>query len=286
MRAPEATLGAAAQPAPPSAAPAPKSSSFYLALRLLPPERRAAMYAVYAFCRDVDDIADSEGPAAERLAALDGWRAAIAALFAGRPDPALADLAVATQRYHLRRADFEALIDGMAMDVEADIRAPSRATLDLYVDRVASAPGRLSARVFGLAPDAAEALALHLGRALQLTNILRDVDEDAERGRLYLPREDLEAAGITSQEIGKVLADPRLTTACMAVAARASHAFDEATRVMDAAPRQAVKAPRLMAAAYRPVLDRLMARGWAPPREHVSKSKKALLGAVLRYGLF
>ncbi|GAB5374680.1 MAG: hypothetical protein AcusKO_11420 [Acuticoccus sp.] len=177
-----ATTMEGAAPTDPAAsgASAPTSSSFYLALRLLPPERRTAMYAVYAFCRAVDDIADNEGPRPERVAALDDWRRAIDALFAGHPAPALGDLHTATRRYDLQRADFEALIDGMAMDVTDDIVAPARATFDRYVDRVASAPGRLSARVFGLEPEAATRLAHHLGRRalsplLQITNILRDV---------------------------------------------------------------------------------------------------------------
>ena len=97
--------------------------------------------------------------------------------------------------YDLSHEDFDAVIDGMAMDAAQDIRAPDWATLDLYCDRVASAVGRLSVRIFGLAPEPGEALAHHLGRALQLTNILRDIDEDAGVGRLYLPREALEQRG-------------------------------------------------------------------------------------------
>lgn len=268
-------------------APAPRKSSFYLALRLLSPAQRQAMYAVYAFCRAVDDIADSEGPRGERLAALAKWREAIEALYAGHlPSPDLAPLKDAIARYRLEKADCHALIDGMAMDVETTILAPDRTTLDLYVDRVASAPGRLSVRVFGLPGEEGTRLAHHLGRALQLTNILRDVDEDAERGRLYLPREDLAAAGITETKVAPVLAHPRLTEACTAIAQRAAHDFKMAGTIMDDAPRRAVRAPRLMAAAYGPVLDRLLARGWAPPREPVRKSKSALLGAMLRYAFF
>ncbi len=267
-------------------APAPRKSSFYLALRLLPPRQRRAMYAVYGFCRAVDDIADGEDPRAERLAALARWRAAIADLYAGRPRRGLEPLDEARIGYDLRQADFEAVIDGMAMDVEDDINAPDRATLDLYVDRVAAAPGRLSVRVFGLAERAGIDLAHHLGRALQLTNILRDLDEDAARGRLYLPREDLAAAGIAPGPIAGVLSDPRLGATCSALAHRAAGHFDEAGRIMDAAPRRTVRAPRLMAAAYRPVLDKMLQRGWAPPRTRISKSKSALVKAALRHAFF
>ncbi len=156
-------------------------SSFYAALRILPKRQREAMFALYAFCRAVDDIADERGPAtpAERLAALDRWREDIVALYDRRPTRRLSDLVEPVHDFALRRQDFEAVIDGMAMDAERDIRAPDWATLDLYCDRVASAVGRLSVHIFGLPGPEGELLAYHLGRALQLTNILRDIDEDA-----------------------------------------------------------------------------------------------------------
>ena len=180
------------------AAPVAHSSSFYSAMRILPERRREAMFVLYGFCRTVDDIADERGPAtaAERLAALDRWRADIGAMFAGRAPDHLAALDEARRSYGLAQEDFDAVIDGMAMDALEDIRAPDWATLDLYCDRVASAVGRLSVRIFGLPDDPGVALAYHLGRALQLTNILRDIDEDASAGRLYLPHEALEAAGV------------------------------------------------------------------------------------------
>ncbi|MCF3935830.1 presqualene diphosphate synthase HpnD [Acuticoccus sp. M5D2P5] len=267
----------------PTVAPAPKKSSFYLAMRLLPPDERRAMYAIYAFCRAVDDIADCDRPRAGRHADLDAWRGAIEALYAGRVPPGLEPIGDAIGRFDLRRTDFDAIIDGMAMDVDADIVTPDRATLDLYIDRVASAPGRLSVRVFGLSEAAGIDLSRHLGSALQLTNILRDLDEDAERGRLYLPQESLRAAGITDMRIEAVLAAPQLTAACTSLAHDAAHHFDEAARIMDAAPRRAVRAPRLMAAAYRPMLVKMVAAGWQPPRTRVSKSKAALALAMLRY---
>ena len=117
-------------------------------------------------------------------------------------------MAQAVRTFDLQREDFIAVIDGMEMDVIADIRAPDRATLDLYCDRVACAVGRLSVRVFGMEREAGLALAHHLGRALQLTNILRDLDEDASLGRLYLPREALQAAGIEATDPAAVIAHP------------------------------------------------------------------------------
>jgi phytoene synthase len=169
------------------------NSSFYAAMRILPKRRRDAMFALYDFCRAVDDVADERGPStsSERLAELARWRADVAVMFDGRPPPRLEALDQARREFGLRQSDLDAVIDGMGMDAAEDIRAPDWATLDLYCDRVASAVGRLSVRIFGLAEEPGEALAHHLGRALQLTNILRDLDEDAAIGRLYLPCEAL-----------------------------------------------------------------------------------------------
>jgi phytoene synthase len=267
------------------AIPAATGSSFYLAMRILPQDRRKAMYALYDFCRAVDDIADGGGPSARRLADLERWRGRIDHLFAADPPAKLGDLAEAVRRFGLRRADFNAVIDGMAMDAAGDIRAPDWARLDLYCDRVASAVGRLSVRIFGMRAEPGEALAHHLGRALQLTNILRDIDEDAAIGRLFLPREALNAAGIFTDEPLDAAADARLPSACEEVAARARAHFDQARRIMVEEPRRAVRAPWLMATAYQSILDRLIARGFAPPRRRVRASRLRVLGAFLRYGV-
>lgn len=276
------TAATEAAPALPAA-----GSSFYLAMRILPREQREGMYAVYAFCRAVDDIADDGTvPRAERFVALDRWRQAIDDMIESGTPVAVAGLAETTRRFGLKRRDFHAVIDGMAMDVTADVRSPDWATLDLYCDRVASAVGRLSNRIFGLEAPDDELLAHHLGRALQLTNILRDVDEDAGIGRLYLPREELALAGVPADAaLAEVLAHPGLDAACRAVALRAKGHFTAADGVMDRCRRAAVRAPRLMGAAYRSILDRLVARGWAPPRARVRTNKLLLVPALLRYGI-
>src|SRR5256885_16296700 len=190
-------------------------SSFYAAMRILPREQREAMFQIYSFCRQVDDIADSDGPRTERLAALQQWRDDIDALYQDRPPARLQGYVASVRRFDLQREDFLAIVDGMEMDVPQDIRAPDLATLDLYCDRVASAVGRLSVRVFGLARDDGILLAHHLGRALQLTNILRDIDEDAGIGRLYLPREGLLLAGINTDQPNRVIADRALPKVCL-----------------------------------------------------------------------
>ncbi|MDO9426011.1 MAG: presqualene diphosphate synthase HpnD [Methylobacterium sp.] len=262
-----------------------KSSSFYTAMRLLPKDRREAMYAVYAFCRAVDDVADDGGPAEIRRAELQRWGADIDALYAGRPVPRVQDLVVPVRRYGLLRADFHAVIDGMAMDAFEDIVAPDEATLDLYCDRVASAVGRLSVRIFGVPEAEGIALAHHEGRALQLTNILRDIDEDAERGRLYLPREKLLAIGLTDPTPQAAIDHPRIGEVCAALAEEAKEHYRQTWAIIARCPRKVTKAPRLMAAAYRLYLDAVLARGWARPRARVKPGKAALIAVALKHGI-
>ena len=258
-------------------------SSFYAGMRVLPRAEREAMYAIYGFCRMVDDIADDEvGDRPSRAAALDGWRCDLDALYAGRAPGQAALLVEAVKRFQLARADFEAVIDGMAMDVARDIRWPAMAELDLYCDRVASAVGRLSVRVFGMDEALGIALAYDLGRALQLTNILRDIDEDAAIGRVYLPQEALAGAGIALTTPLEVIADPRVDAACRMVAAKAHGHYAKAHAVLASRPRGHVLAPRLMEAVYSKVLARTETLGWAPPRRRVTMSKPALLWTVAR----
>jgi phytoene synthase len=258
-------------------------SSFYAAMRILPHAQREAMFQIYSFCRQVDDIADSDGPREERLAALQRWREDIDALYQGDPPPRLRDYAASVQRFGLLREDFLAIVDGMEMDVPQDSRAPDLATLDLYCDRVASAVGRLSVRVFGLAQDDGILLAHHLGRALQLTNILRDIDEDAAIGRLYLPREGLLHAGITLTDPLEVIADPALPRVCAPLIERARAHFEKADEVMSRNPRRVVRAPRIMSKYYRAILELLVARGFDSPRTPVRLDKMARIAILLRY---
>jgi len=258
-------------------------SSFYNAMRILPRAQRQAMFEIYAFCRQVDDIADSSGPRRERREELDRWRADVDALYAGKPVSRTRGLLAPVRRFGLRREDFHAVIDGMEMDVVADIRAPDEATLEAYCDRVASAVGRLSVRVFGMDDRDGIALAHHLGRALQLTNILRDLDEDAAFGRLYLPAEALRAAGIVAADPATVLTSPALGEACARVIERARGHFAQAEEVMARSPRRAVRAPRIMAEAYRLILDTLVARGWSPPRHPIRLPRARLLWIIVRH---
>ncbi|MBN8926972.1 MAG: squalene synthase HpnD [Rhodospirillales bacterium 69-11] len=266
-------------------------TSFYRGMRVLPPDRRQAMYAIYAFCRIVDDIVDEPGALEDKRRALAEWRTRIAGLYGDSHHDRRANDAVtrvlhaAVQRFQLRAEDFLGVIDGMQMDAETTIVAPDLATLDLYCDRVAAAVGRLSVRAFGDASEAADRVAFHLGRALQLTNILRDIQEDADRGRIYLPREWLEEAGVPLDP-ARITTAPGLPAVCTRVAALAHQHFADARAAMARCDRRAMKPARLMGATYAAILTRLERRGWTRVDERVSLSKPQKLWLALRFGLF
>jgi phytoene synthase len=273
------------EPMPEAAAKRASGSSFYAAMRIMPPGQREAMFEIYSFCRAVDDVADEGGPRDVRLNELERWRADIDALYAGTAAPRLSGLVVPIRDFGLERKDFLAIIDGMEMDAVADIRAPSFETLDLYCDRVASAVGRLSVKVFGLERADGIALAHHLGRALQLTNILRDVDEDAEMGRLYLAQEWLDGAGIAGTDPATVLDSPTLGEACAPAIECIEGHFETADAIMSRYPRRIVRTPRLMSEAYKAILQRLVMRGWSSPRSPVRIGRPLLLWLVLRHAV-
>ena len=267
-----------------SAEPSVGGSSFYAAMRVLPRPQRAAMFEIYRFCRAVDDVADGRSDHGWRLAELSGWRADIHSLFDGAPHARVRALLGPIRAFDLQRDDFLSIIDGMEMDARADIRAPDLAALDLYCDRVACAVGRLSVRVFGMRVPQGIVLASRLGRALQFTNILRDLDEDAGKGRLYLPREALLAAGIAATQPTVVLDHPALGRACVFLADRARDHFAAAEALMAGEPAPVVRAPRLMAEVYGLTLQRLVQRGWAAPRRPIRIGRGERLWLMLRHG--
>ena len=262
-------------------------SSFYAGMRVLPKAEREAMYAVYAFCRAVDDIADDQqGDRASRAVALQQWRDDIEALYAGGDPGQAALVADAVRQFDLQKDDFVAVIDGMAMDVADDVRWPPFETLDLYCDRVASAVGRLSVNIFGMERATGVALSHHLGRALQFTNILRDIDEDAAIGRVYLASEHLSAAGIPLTSPPQVVNDPRIDAACRPLAVIAHDHYAKANAILATRPHGHLIAPRLMAAVYAPILSRMEKAGWTAPRTRIRTNKPALILTALRLWLF
>lgn len=261
------------------------NTSFFWGMRILPAERRAAMYAVYAFCREVDDIADEGGDLDAKRRDLACWRAEIDRLYEGRPEmPTARALLGPVRRYDLPREEFLALIEGMETDAEPAIHGLSEDELRLYCRRVAGAVGLLSVRVFGDPSETARDLAVAQGDALQLTNILRDLAEDAARDRLYLPHELLDRHGIASRVPAEVLAHPALPAVCAELAARARAAYGRVDDLLRHCDRRAMRPAVIMLESYRAILDRLERRGWSDPHIRVKVPKPVKLWLVLRHG--
>lgn len=260
-------------------------TSFAAGMGILPPARRAGMHAVYAFCRIVDDIADGPWAPAEKHEALDAWRAEIRALYAGNPVSTVgAALAPHIGAYDLPQEEFLAMIDGMAMDADGPIIAPPRTTLALYTRRVAGTVGMLSIRIFGAWQGAeSDRFALALGDALQLTNIIRDVEEDAEIGRVYLPAELLAAHGLGGAAPAEVSRSARLPEIREALGQEAQAHYDEARRLAPLHRRRALRPALMMMGAYEGYLQRIEALGWRldPAQPLMSKWGKLVRG--LRY---
>lgn len=261
-------------------------SSFYWGMRILPRARREAMYAIYAFCREVDDIADGPGTEAHKLARLGEWRAEIGRLFAGVPERLTARALLSpVAAFGLQRDDFLAVIDGVEMDARRVMRAPPMAELERYCARVAGAVGLLSIRAFGDGSPPARAHALALGQALQFTNILRDLREDAEDGRLYLPRELLLKHGITATDPMTALRHEALPAVCADIAGLARQRFDEAAAALAGCDRRALRPAVIMMMIYRRILDRLVRRGWHRLDEPVDVARPEKIWIALRHGI-
>lgn len=259
-------------------------SSFYWALKLLPAARRDAMFRVYAFCREVDDIADGDDAAAIKQARLKTYREAIEAVFAGEPVElsSVDRLKPVIRDYTIAKADLLTVIDGMEADAVASVRIADEAAFDRYLDQVACSVGRLSDKVFGLEGPQAQKLAHHLGRALQITNILRDLCEDAQRDRLYLPADLLARHGITGASPDEVLAHANLQEALDELAIRAEGCFRRADEALLHLDRTRTRPARMMQAVYREILKRLRVRGLARVEQPVRLGKLTKLWIVLR----
>jgi len=261
-------------------------TSFYWAMRRLPAEKRNAMYAIYAFCREVDDIADDPGETEEKHHRLGLWRGEIERLYGDTPRlPVAQALMEPVNRFGLKKEDFRAVIDGMEMDAGDSVRIADMDELHLYCDRVACAVGRLSNRVFGVDEEKGDKVAFALGQALQLTNILRDVHEDAQRDRLYLPQDLLRAHGIDPADVKEVLAHPKLPDVCAVVADIALRRFGEADEVLAQCDRGQMRPAIMMMEVYRQILRRLLFRGWRRLHRPVTLSKLQKVWIAMRYGV-
>ena len=237
-------------------------SSFYYSFRLLPPERRRAITALYAYCREVDDVVDEVHDPGVARAKLAWWRAEIAAVYEGTPQHPVAQALVPVVRtYRLPREHFDAVIDGMAMDL-AQQRYADFAELERYCHRVAGVVGLLSAEIFGYEEPSTARFARDLGVAFQLTNIVRDVGEDARRGRIYLPQEDLDRHGVTASAILRGREEPGFRALMAFEVARAREWYDRAMRELAPRDRRAQRASLAMAAIYRALLDEIERDGF------------------------
>jgi phytoene synthase len=247
-----------------------RQTSFYYSFLVLPKRQRDVIVAVWDFCRAVDDAVDLEPDPSRARLALDGWRAEVARLFS-RETPLSrqgATLQPFVAPFHLPREQFDALVDGVAMDVVPQ-RFATFAELEVYCHRVASSVGLICAEIFGYRDPAVVEYARDLGVALQLTNILRDVGVDLKQGRLYVPLDDLERCGVTEADIrqelehaGHGVQSPRVRAVLEYQASRARIFFSRAVRVLPPREARAVLAAEIMRGVYSDLLRRIESAGF------------------------
>ncbi|WP_421989750.1 squalene/phytoene synthase family protein [Roseococcus sp.] len=251
-------------------------SSFARGMATLKGDRRRALWGVYAFCRVVDDIADGRMPEEEKRRLLAGWRAKLTT-----PDCALSrELLWARETFDIPYAECDAMIAGMETDAGDRVRLPDQAALDLYCRRVAGSVGAMSVRIFG--DPKAEGWGLALGHTFQLTNILRDVDEDAVRDRVYIPLSVLKRAGIPDGPAKSIVEHPAFPGICKEIAGRATAGYFQAEAVLPRYNTEALRPARVMMWGYRRILDHMMARGWSLPRVRARLTK----GEKIRMAVF
>ncbi len=233
-------------------------SSFYYSFLFLEPHRRQAITALYAFCREVDDVVDECPDAGLARAKLDWWRGEVAALYTGRPGhPATQALAGSLKEFHLSQEQLLEIIDGMEMDLDNTRYADFKA-LHLYCYRVASVVGLLAAEIFGYKDRQTLKYAHDLGLAFQLTNIIRDVGEDARRGRFYLPQDELARFGVTEADLLGANYSDNFRRLMEFQVERARATYQQAFAQLPAADRKAQRAGLIMSAIYRATLGEIV----------------------------
>ncbi len=242
-------------------------SSFYYSFRFLSPDRRRAITAFYAFCREVDDIADECQDTNLARTKLAWWRDEISRLYDGSPGhPVTLALAEAIVPFHLSRDAFEQIIDGMEMDLDfangQPVLYPDYKSLRLYCHRVAGVVGEVAASIFGMTDRVTLKYANKLGLAFQLTNIIRDVGEDARRGRIYLPADELAQFGVSPVDLLQARMSDNFRQLMAFQTERARQTYDEAMALLPAADRKAQRPGLIMAAIYRTLLDEIQADGF------------------------
>ncbi len=259
-------------------------TSFAAGMRILSRPRRDGMYAVYAFCREVDDIADASTDVVEKRLGLAAWRSEIDRVYQGRPEfPTGVALVEPVRAFGLDKREFVLMIEGMEMDAEGPVVAPPMEQLLAYTRRVAGAVGMLSMPIFG-APkgETSDRFAHALGDALQITNILRDVGEDAAIGRLYLPKELLEKHGAPADP-ARIVGAPGLAKVAGDLGALARARFAEAREALGRLDWRVLRPALLMMGVYESYLAKLETRGWDKTGASVSMSKAQKLAVSARY---
>jgi 15-cis-phytoene synthase len=260
-----------------------EARNFYYGFVLLPPERRAGIYAAYAFSRRADDSVDGGGSTEGRLAAVAERRDELDACYAGDPspdDPVLVALADTVRRFAVPREHLEALLDGVAMDLTV-ARYPDFPALKAYCDRVAGAVGLVSLHVFGFSDPRAPEHAADLGVAMQLVNIMRDVAEDAARDRIYLPADEMAAHGVSEADVMVGVASPGFRALMHDHAERARDYFARGEELLPLLDRRARMCVAMLSGLYREILAAIEARGYDVLAGRVSLStphKLALMG--------
>ena len=245
-------------------------SSFYYSFMFLPPEKRRAITALYAFCREVDDVVDECSDTNVARTTLAWWRIQIAAIYEGKPQhPVAQALVPVVQRYALPQERLQEIIDGMEMDLNQHQYADFK-ELQLYCYHVASVVGLLAAEIFGYSDRKTLKYAHDLGIAMQLTNIIRDVGEDARRGRIYLPLDEMAQFGVHTNDILDGRESAGFQQLMQLQVERAQRFYQQAMQQLPAADRKAQRTGLIMAAIYRATLDEVVASGCQVLKERVS----------------
>ena len=262
-------------------------SSFFLPMMLLPREKREAMLALYAFCRETDDVADEIEDPAQSRAQIDAWRGEVRALYRGAPrHPVTRALATPVERFGLAECHFMGILEGFEMDGGGVMLRPTLAELERYCHCVAGCVGLLSVEIFEYRARSIPTFARHLGQAFQLTNILRDVAEDAKRGRIYLPQELLERQGLANIMPNAITCTPGVEKVCRSLGAVARRHFGAASEAMPRSERRAMRPAILMRSVYEAYLDRIERAGFPVGGRRIrfgaTEKLRLVLGGLLR----
>jgi phytoene synthase len=245
-------------------------SSFYYSFKFLPPEKRRAITALYAFCREVDDVVDECSDENVARTTLNWWRGQVAEIYGGKPQhPVALALVPVVRQFNLAQAHLQEIIDGMEMDLD-HARYPDFKSLQLYCYRVASVVGLLSAEIFGYTDRQTLKYAHDLGIAFQLTNIIRDVGEDARRNRIYLPLEELAQFGVSEAEILNAKESDNFQKLMAFQIERAQRYYQQALEQLPVADRKSQRTGLIMTAIYRATLNEVVASGCHVLKERIS----------------